>query len=219
MEDVRRTLTPQLRTDCGDTRLVLVDLGGGRDRLGGSCLAQVYGRVGGEAPDCDDPLCVCARSSRRWRGCAARACVLAYHDRSDGGLFVTLCEMAFAGRCGIEVGSRRRGRGEPRVAALFAEELGAVLQVDAAAEQRVLAMLHEAGLGDCVRMIGRVHRSGRGARPVSRPRAVLGDAHRAAPGLVGDELPHAVAARQPGVRATRSTRARRIRRTRGCTRA
>jgi phosphoribosylformylglycinamidine synthase len=113
--DVRRTLTPQLRTDCGDTRLVLVDLGGGRDRLGGSCLAQVYGRIGREAPDCDDP--------GRMRGffdaivrLRGEGLLLAYHDRSDGGLFVTLAEMAFAGRCGVEaeLGSPERRRRWPR---------------------------------------------------------------------------------------------------------
>jgi len=82
--------------------------------------------------------------------------VLAYHDRSDGGLFVTLCEMAFAGRCGVEVDLFAVGGESRAVAALFAEELGAVLQVEASAEQKVLAILHESGLEDCVRMIGRV---------------------------------------------------------------
>jgi phosphoribosylformylglycinamidine synthase len=152
--DVRRTLTPQLRTDCGDTRLLLVDLGGGRDRLGGSCLAQVYGRVGREAPDCDD--------ARRVRGffaaivrLRAEGLLLAYHDRSDGGLFVTLAEMAFAGRCGVEVtlGSARAAR---TVAALFAEELGAVLQVRASDEARALTLLRDAGIGDFACAIGRV---------------------------------------------------------------
>jgi hypothetical protein len=93
VEDVRRTLTPQLRLDRGATRLLLVDLGAGRNRLGGSCLAQVYGRIGSVAPDCDDPLRLRAffdaLAHLRRAGL-----LLAYHDRSDGGLFVTLCEHA-----------------------------------------------------------------------------------------------------------------------------
>jgi phosphoribosylformylglycinamidine synthase len=151
--DVRRTLTPQLRTDRGETRLLLVDLGRGRDRLGGSCLAQVYGRVGSQAPDCDDPSLLRAFFAALVRLRDA-GLVLAYHDRSDGGLFVTLCEMAFAGRCGIEADLASGGMGA--VAQLFSEELGAVLQVEAAAEQQVLGEFREAGLGDCVRAIGRV---------------------------------------------------------------
>ncbi len=158
VQDVRRTLTPQLRTDRGDTRLVLVDLGAGRDRLGGSCLAQVYGRVGREAPDCDEPLRLRAffKALVRLRRAGL---VLAYHDRSDGGLFVTLCEMAFAGRCGIDADLVAVGGESRAVAALFAEELGAVLQVEASAEQQVLAILRESGLDDCARTIGRVNES------------------------------------------------------------
>ena len=155
VQDVRRTLTPELRSDRVDTKLVLVDLGAGRDRLGGSCLAQVYGRIGREPPDCDDP-----RRLRAFFKALARlrhaGHVLAYHDRSDGGLFVTLCEMAFAGRCGIEADLVVAGGEGRAVAALFAEELGAVLQVDASAEQAVLAVFLESGLEECVRIIGRV---------------------------------------------------------------
>jgi phosphoribosylformylglycinamidine synthase len=160
VQDVRRTLTPQLRTDLDDTRLVLVDLGAGRDRLGGSCLAQVYGCVGREAPDCDEPgrLRAFFKALARLRRAGL---VLAYHDRSDGGLFVTLCEMAFAGHCGVEVDLVAVG-GESRiVAALFSEELGAVLQVEASNEKQVLAVLRESGLEDCVRTIGRVCASDR----------------------------------------------------------
>ncbi|NJD31505.1 MAG: phosphoribosylformylglycinamidine synthase [Gammaproteobacteria bacterium] len=155
VQEVRRTLTPRLRTDRDATKLVLVDLGAGRDRLGGSCLAQVYGRVGRDAPDCDDPQRLRAffKSVARLRRAGL---VLAYHDRSDGGLFVTLCEMAFAGRCGIEADLIAVGGEGRAIAALFSEELGAVLQVDASAEQQVLAVFRESGLEDCVRTIGRV---------------------------------------------------------------
>jgi phosphoribosylformylglycinamidine synthase len=154
VNDVRRTLTPELRTDCGPTRLVLIDLGGGRDRLGGSCLAQVYGKLGREAPDCDDPQRLRAffEAMARLR---ADGLALAYHDRSDGGLFVTLAEMAFAGRCGIEVEVRTSGR-DAVVRELFAEELGAVIQVRDADADRVLELLQQAGLGTCSRLVGQV---------------------------------------------------------------
>jgi phosphoribosylformylglycinamidine synthase len=150
--DVRRTLTPQLRIDRGPSALLLVDLGRGRNRLGGSCLAQVYGALGQETPDCDAPQAlqqfVSAISALRER-------LLAYHDRSDGGLLVTLAEMAFAGRCGVDVELSASTHGEA-VAELFAEELGAVLQVRRADVPVVLEELRLAGLDDCVREIGRV---------------------------------------------------------------
>src|SRR5690606_33910417 len=109
VRDVRRTWTPQLRTDRGPTSLLLIDLGAGRDRLGGSCLAQVFGKLGSDVPDCDDPS-VLARFFAAMVDLRALNVVLAYHDRSDGGLFVTLAEMAFAGRCGIEVDLGERTR-------------------------------------------------------------------------------------------------------------
>jgi phosphoribosylformylglycinamidine synthase len=153
VRDVRRTLTPQLRTDCGETRLLLVDFGRGRNRLGGSCLAQVYGRVGRDAPDCDDPRAlgefVAALADLRGTGA-----LLAYHDRSDGGLFVTLAEMAFAGRCGVDVDLPAGAGGA--AAALYAEELGVVLQVAMTHEATVLERLAQAGLADRVHAIGRV---------------------------------------------------------------
>ncbi len=156
VEDVRRTLTPRLRTDVrGETSLVLVDLAGGRNRLGGSCLAQVYGRIGREAPDCEDPARLRAffkAIGRLRRG----GQVLAYHDRSDGGLFVTLCEMAFAGHCGVEVDLVGPMSDSAALASLFAEELGAVLQVASGNVPQVLAVLQESGLEECARVIGRV---------------------------------------------------------------
>src|SRR3972149_1987719 len=84
VEDARRTLTPQLRTDCGDTELILVDLGGGRNRVPG---AHAAARVSG--------------LFRAVQAVAQAGRLLAYHDRSDGGLFAAVCEMAFAGRCGV----------------------------------------------------------------------------------------------------------------------
>jgi phosphoribosylformylglycinamidine synthase len=155
-EDVRRTLTPQLRTGLRvDTSLVLVDLAAGRNRLGGSCLAQVYGRIGREPPDCEDPARLKAffKAIGRLRH---GGLALAYHDRSDGGLFVTLCEMAFAGRCGVEVDLAGAVADTSAMAALFAEELGAVLQVESGSVPQVLAVFRESGLEDCARVIGRV---------------------------------------------------------------
>ncbi len=129
VDDVRRTLTPQLQLDGEDTVLLLVDLGGGRDRLGGSALAQVYGATGSEAPDVDEPA-VLKHFFEATQGLNADGRLLAYHDRSDGGLFVTLVEMAFASGCGLDVALDEGG--EVLLRALFSEELGAVVQVRAA---------------------------------------------------------------------------------------
>ena len=154
--DVRRSWTPQLRTDQGDTVLVLVDLARGRDRLGGSVLAQTSGLIGGAPgappPDLDDPQLL--------KGLAAALAqlrdegrVLAYHDRSDGGLAVTLIEMAFAGHCGLEV--NLMGAKGDGLAALFAEEPGVVLQVRAVDAPHALGVLDAHGVQRCSAVIGR----------------------------------------------------------------
>ncbi len=149
--DVRATLTPQLRTDQGDTDLILVDLGRGRNRLGGSVLAQVYNQLGDTVPDVDAPedLKVFFTTLQELN---AAGRLLAYHDRSDGGLLATLAEMMFAGGCGLTV--LLDDLAENPLAALFAEELGAVLQVRAADRNAVLTRLAEAGLGECSHIIG-----------------------------------------------------------------
>jgi phosphoribosylformylglycinamidine synthase len=152
VEDVRRTLTPQLRTELGETELLLVDLGGGRNRLGGSALAQVYGCIGQAPPDLDEPKRLAAFFAVV-QDLNARGELLAYHDRSDGGLFTTLAEMAFASRCGLEIDIACLA-GES-LALLFAEELGAVLQVRSGGLERVQAAFASAGLADCVHLIGR----------------------------------------------------------------
>jgi phosphoribosylformylglycinamidine synthase len=148
VEDVRRTLTPQLRLDRGATRLLLIDLGAGRNRLGASCLAQVYGRIGDVAPDCDDP-----QRLRAFVGAVIElrraGRILAYHDRSDGGLFATLAEMAFAGHCGLEITLRATNKAEA-VAELFAEELGAVIQVETAHLDGLLNRLAALGIRSLV---------------------------------------------------------------------
>ena len=150
--DVRRTLTPELRRDAGDTALVMVDLGGGRDRLGGSCLAQVYGRLGDAPPDVDDPERL-KRFFAAIRQLSDRRLLWAYHDRSDGGVAVTALEMAFAGRCGVELDLGQVGSVP---AALFAEELGALLQVPETGLGEALSLLAEHGLGASARRVGRV---------------------------------------------------------------
>ena len=151
VQDVGRTLTPQLRTDLGDTDLILIDLGKGRNRLGGSALAQVYKQVGHHAPDLDDPRSVKAFFATM-RDLRSDGLVLAYHDRSDGGLFVTVCEMAFAGRTGVTV--HLDDLGDDAIAALFAEELGVVIQVRHTDTDQVLQMLREAGLAHQSHVIG-----------------------------------------------------------------
>ena len=145
-DDVRGTWTPQLRADAGPTILVLIDLASGKRRLGGSILAQVYNETGDEAPDVDDPA-VLRRLFDALAELRRAGLVLAYHDRSDGGLFVTLCEMAFAGRSGLTVDAGALCEGDDElVAALFAEELGAVVQVRGADTGTVMGVLSAHGL-------------------------------------------------------------------------
>ena len=196
--DVRRSMTPQLSADPGSL-LVLVDLGAGRNRMGGSILAQVTQQIGNLAPNVDDPARLAAfvgvvRELQR----ADR--LLAYHDRSDGGLFATLAEMAFAGHCGITVNldvlavdpvaadwgdfkiraeqvSVRRN--ELMLQALFTEELGAVIQIRGTDTAAVMDVLRSAGLGAVSQIIGKpndkdVIEFWCDAKPVfTRPRAEL----------------------------------------------
>ena len=176
VEDARGTLTPQLRSDAGDTELVLVDLGRGKNRLGGSILAQVHAALGDACPDLDDPALLKSFFAALQE---LAPLVLAYHDRSDGGLFATVCEMSFAGHCGVtlnmdsisfdpaadDVDAFKRGDDEQLagrakdlvLAALFCEELGAVLQVRAPDRPRVMQTLRDAGLGECSHLIGQLN--------------------------------------------------------------
>jgi phosphoribosylformylglycinamidine synthase len=149
--DVRLTLSPQLRVDCGDSDLILVDLGKGRNRLAGSALAQVYKQLGHHAPDLDDPDALKA-FFESIQDLNQAGLLLAYHDRSDGGLFAAMCEMSFAGHVGIDIQLDDLGD-DPR-AALFSEELGAVLQVRHCDTDTVLESLREAGLGRHSHVIG-----------------------------------------------------------------
>jgi phosphoribosylformylglycinamidine synthase len=124
--DVRATLTPQLRTDLGETALLLVDLAGGKARLGGSALAQAYGAAGNATPDFETPQAVIQFIQLK-QILTEKGQILAYHDRSDGGLFAAVCEMMFAAHTGVTL-ELNVSHGTP-IAALFNEELGVVLQV------------------------------------------------------------------------------------------
>ncbi|WP_457675846.1 phosphoribosylformylglycinamidine synthase [Thiolapillus sp.] len=149
--DVSRVLTPGLRTDRGDTDLILIDLGKGANRLGASALAQVYGQLGHAGPDLDDPDML-KRCFEAVQELNAEGLILAMHDRSDGGLMVTLAEMAFAGRCGLEVNIDELG--DDDLAVLFSEELGLVLQVPHCDCDDVFKALEDAGLGHHSHVLG-----------------------------------------------------------------
>ena len=151
VRDVRQTLTPQLRTDSGDTDLILIDLGLGKNRLAGSALAQVYKQLGSIPPDLDEPDLLKAFFNAI-QSLNTSGKLLAYHDRSDGGLLACVCEMCFAGHAGVSI----QLQAADAVAALFAEELGAVIQVRRSDTEAVIAALKEAGLERATQLIGRV---------------------------------------------------------------
>ena len=180
VEDVRGHLTPQLRRadEAGDTVLIAIDLGRGKHRLGGSVLAQVTQQVGDTTPDVDDPEDL-KRFFAAIQALNSDGKLLAYHDRSDGGLWATVCEMAFAGHVGVSLNvdmltldpnhefdygdakdwaKQTSGRREDRtIRALFNEELGAVIQVRAQDRDLVLAALREHGLSACSHVIGKTN--------------------------------------------------------------
>ncbi|MGB2519324.1 phosphoribosylformylglycinamidine synthase [Shewanella algae] len=145
VRDIRNTVTPELRTDKGETVLLLADLAKGKTRLGGSCLAQVFGELGDIAPDLDQAAVLKGFFEVTQQLVAERS-LLAYHDKSDGGLFTTLVEMAFAGHTGLNVDiSALAGSA---LARLFNEELGAVLQVSKDQAAEIIKAYTDAGV-DC----------------------------------------------------------------------
>lgn len=143
--DVRKTLTPQLRVD-NKTALVFIDLSGGKTRMGGSALAQAYNEANGPTPDADPAIL--ADFFSKLLELKSKVSVLAYHDRSDGGLFTTLSEMAFAGRCGLDVDIAHLAGSN--IEKLFNEELGVVIQVKATDAKMVSQMF-----GDNVYVLGK----------------------------------------------------------------
>jgi phosphoribosylformylglycinamidine synthase len=175
--DVRDALTPQLAPGV-DTSLILIDLGQGRQRLGTSALAQVTGRHGDPVPDLDSPQLL-VQLYAAIRQARTTGLLLAYHDRSDGGLFATLCEMAFAGHCGLSINIDMLTidpnaadwgdfkirpeqvavqRAERVLRALFNEEIGVVVQVARSDRDRMLGLLREHGLSAHSHVLGAPNR-------------------------------------------------------------
>ena len=151
VDDVRKTVTPQLRTDKGETSLILVDLGAGKNRMGASSLAQVYKQLGDITPDVDSPELL-KGFYNAMQVLVADSKLLAYHDRSDGGLFTTVAEMAFAGHTGVTVDIN--GLTGNDIEALYNEELGAVIQVANSDLDAVNAVLKDHGLATISHIIG-----------------------------------------------------------------
>jgi phosphoribosylformylglycinamidine synthase len=180
LADVRGTLTPQLNAQEDDTSLLLIDLGQGQSRMGGSVLGQVLGQFGDSVPDLEDPQAMVSLV-KAVNSLRAQGQILAYHDRSDGGLLAAVAEMAFAGHVGValnvdmlvtegdgiidsraehgdaknwgtQVSARRE---ELTLKALFNEELGVVLQVRTAERNAVLQTLREHGLSKHTHVIGK----------------------------------------------------------------
>ena len=187
LADVRGTLTPQLDATEEDTTLVLIDLGRGKMRMGGSILGQVLNQTGDETPDLDDAKDLIALVDAV-NALRAKGAILAYHDRGDGGLLATVAEMAFAGQVGVALnvdmlitegdgitdsrmdsgegknwGAQISGRREERtLRALFNEELGVVLQVRTSERNEVMQTLRAHGLSTCSHFVGKT-------RPLSSP--------------------------------------------------
>lgn len=154
VQDIRKTLTPQLQLDQGESSLLLIDLGRGQNRMGGSTLAQVYAELGDVTPDLDNAADLKALFDSIQQ-LNQDDKLLAYHDRSDGGLLASLVEMAFAGHCGLQLSLDALGLAADQVnAALFNEELGAVIQVRNSDLEAVQAVLATNGLKDAVHVLG-----------------------------------------------------------------
>jgi phosphoribosylformylglycinamidine synthase len=137
--DITRTVTPDLKAP-GKGKLLLIDLGSGKNRLGGSAIAQVFGQVGDTSPDIEDPELL-KRAFNAVQKMVSKSLILSGHDRSDGGLITTLLEMAFAGNCGIDI---NLGKQNEALAVLFSEELGLAIEYLPAAESKILAILDKA---------------------------------------------------------------------------
>jgi phosphoribosylformylglycinamidine synthase len=154
--DVRCALTPELRGKPAASTLLFIDLGAGKQRLGASALCQVFGSIGADPPDLDDPARLKAFFAAIQQ-LGQRGLLLAYHDRSDGGLFVTLLEMAFAGGAGLDIDLGALPGDD--LSLLFNEELGAVIEVQNDRLDEVEGVLEEHGLGALVHRIGRLGES------------------------------------------------------------
>jgi phosphoribosylformylglycinamidine synthase len=156
--DVRKTLTPEVQRN-NDSLLLLIDLGKGQQRLGASIFAQVHNELGKTVPDLDQAELL-KGFFNAMQSCLKDDCLLAYHDRSDGGLLATLCEMSFAGHCGIDIdlsSISSTNNNVDNLSALFNEELGAVVQVANNQLEKVNAYFTAQGLGSCLHRIGQLN--------------------------------------------------------------
>ncbi len=157
VEDIRKTVTPELRIDQGDTRLVAIDLSKGKNRLGGSCLAQVYKQLGKETPDVDCPETL-KNFFNAMQTLVRDEKLIAYHDISDGGLFTTVVEMAFAGHTGVDIDlSKLTSTSGNDVDVLFSEELGAVIQIRESDVDAIHAVFAKFSIEECCTDIGRIN--------------------------------------------------------------
>ncbi len=155
VDDVRKTVTPDFKG--GDSSLILFDLGAGKNRMGGSALARVYNQVGNDCPDLDNPG-LFTKFFTAIQQLVSDGLVMAYHDRSDGGLFVTVAEMAIAGRRGVRL--ELDGLGDNALDVLFNEELGCVIQVFDEDTEKVMTVLKEHGVANIAHEIGRIKKVG-----------------------------------------------------------
>jgi phosphoribosylformylglycinamidine synthase len=212
--DVRQSLTPALRTDVGPTSLILIDLGRGQHRMGASILAQVCNQVGETVPDVDD-----AQALRTMfvtiRALAQSGVLLAYHDRSDGGLFTTMCEMAFAGHTGVSLNLDMLTidahaadwgdykirpeqvavqRNELTLKALFSEEIGAVIQVPTAERDAVMQVLRGAGLSAHSHVVGSLNAND--AIEIFRDGKMIWNKSRADLGRIWSDVSYRIASRR-----------------------
>ena len=153
VQDVRKTVTPQLRTDLGNSELLVIDLGKGQNRVGASCLAQVYNQIGDVSADLDNSKDLLNLFSAI-QEMLAENLISAYHDRSDGGLLVTLLEMSFAGHCGINIDVSALGA--ESIAAMCAEEVGVAIQVIHSNKDAVVDILAKYDLAAMSHWIGTV---------------------------------------------------------------
>ncbi|MDT8283456.1 MAG: phosphoribosylformylglycinamidine synthase, partial [Gammaproteobacteria bacterium] len=156
--DVRKTLTPQIRTDIDDTGFLLIDLGNGKNRLGGSALAQTCKQVGDVPPDVDDASRLKAFFDV-FQQLNTQGKIISWHDRSDGGLFACLCEMAFAGHCGlnIQLDSMLADQDSDAISVLFNEEVGGVIQIRCDDLDDIEKEFEEVGLSACLHELGKIH--------------------------------------------------------------
>jgi phosphoribosylformylglycinamidine synthase len=142
--DITKIITPDIKKP-GGSRLLYVDLGGGRYRLGGSALAQVYGQIGNETPDVDNPGLL-KKAFNVMQRLIDDGLIIAGHDRSDGGLIVSLLEMAFAGNCGVDIDLNHTQHPVSDISSLFSEELGLVAEYLAENEAKIIAALDDDGI-------------------------------------------------------------------------